>query len=420
MIKKFARTLWAASVSIPLALVAAPSSAVEIEYWQYFFKERVDAIDALIEQFEAENPDITVKHTNFPYAQYRTKVAAAVPAGEGPDVVQLYYGWLKDYLKADLLVPLPEDAFPAAEVESEFFPIVTAMKVDDQYWGMPTAVRSLALFYNKTLFEEAGLDPNSPPQTYDEMIEMAKKITQRDDAGNLLVAGMTAAPTSQDHHWWREVLVRQFGGQPYSDDNCTVTYNDDAGRAALQAYVDLFNTHKVTDYGFMDESQAAFAAGRAGMHIDGSFRLGTFSGVDGLDWAVAPLPSHNDVTSNFASYWVNGISKKAEGEKLDAAIKFLNFVTSEDAMQLWVETVGELPARKEAALTDENRADPLYGPFIEGLSGAHTTDFYNESAQRQVFLDMIDRIQIGGTSVADSLAAAAEEEQEILDEFCAS
>ena len=417
---KFARSLWAASLSIPLALASAPSSAVEIEYWQYFFKERVDAIDALIEQFEAENPDITVKHTHFPYAQYRTKVAAAIPAGEGPDVVQLYYGWLKDYLKADLLVPLPEDAFPAAETESEYFPIVAAMKLDGQYWGMPTAVRSLALFYNKTLFEEAGLDPNSPPKTHDEMIEIAKKITKRDDGGNLLTAGMTAAPTSQDHHWWREVLIRQFGGQPYSDDNCQVAYNDDAGREALQAYVDLFDAHAVTDYGFMDESQAAFGAGRAGLHIDGSFRLGTYMGVEGLDWAVAPLPSHNGVTSNFASYWVNGISKKAEGEKLEAAVKFLEFITTKEAMQLWVETVGELPARRDAALTDENRAHPLYGPFIEGLENAQTTDFYNESAQRQVFLDMIDRIQIGGISVADSLAAAAEEEQKILDEFCQS
>jgi len=164
MMKSFARKLLAATVSLPLALVAAPSHAVEIEYWQYFFAQRVEAIDALIEQFEAENPDITVKHSNFPYAQYRTKVAAAVPAGEGPDVVQLYYGWLKDYLKADLLVPLPADAFPQSEVEDEFFPIVSAMEVDGAYWGMPTAVRSLALFYNKTLFEEAASIPTARPR----------------------------------------------------------------------------------------------------------------------------------------------------------------------------------------------------------------------------------------------------------------
>ena len=97
------------------AVFGSPGTAraVEIEYWQYFFQGRVTAIDALIEQFEAENPDITVRHTHFPYADYRTKVAAAIPAGEGPDVVQLFYGWLDDYIKADLLQPLPTDMFPA-------------------------------------------------------------------------------------------------------------------------------------------------------------------------------------------------------------------------------------------------------------------------------------------------------------------
>jgi multiple sugar transport system substrate-binding protein len=419
MFKRMLSGLSGAVLALPLAFGTIGSAgAVEIEYWQYFFKERVEAIDALIEKFQAENPDITVKHTHFPYAQYRTKVAAAVPAGEGPDIVQLYYGWLKDYLKADLLLPLPEAQFPAAEIEAEFFPIVGAMKIDGEYWGVPTAVRSLALFYNKKLFAAHGI--SAPPKTHAEMLEIARKITERDGAGNLLTAGMTAAPTSQDHHWWREGLVRAFGGQPYSDDNRTVTYNSEAGLKALNAYVDLFRADKVTDYGFMQESQAAFAAGKAGMHIDGSFRLGTFRGVDGLEWGVAPLPTVNGVDSNFASYWVNGISRKASGEKLEAAARFLKFVSSNEAMQLWVKTVGELPARKAAALTDANRADPQYGPFIEGLEGAHTTDFVNESAQRQVFLDMIDRIQIAGESPEDALATAAEEEQKILDDFYAS
>ena len=87
-----------------LAAVARPARAepVQIEYWQYFFKERVAAMDELIRRFQAANPGITVKQTNFPYAQYRTKVSAAVPAGEGPDVLQLYYGWLRDFRRGTL------------------------------------------------------------------------------------------------------------------------------------------------------------------------------------------------------------------------------------------------------------------------------------------------------------------------------
>ena len=74
-------------------------------------------MEQLIGNFEAANPDITVKMTHFPYDNYRTKVAAAIPAGEGPDVVQLFYGWLNDYIRAGLIQPLPEDPFATATVD---------------------------------------------------------------------------------------------------------------------------------------------------------------------------------------------------------------------------------------------------------------------------------------------------------------
>ena len=207
--------------------------AVEIEYWQYSYKTRLDAMDKLIEQFEAENPDIKVIHTNFPYAQYRTKVAASVGAGVGPDVVQLYYGWLHDYLKAGILQPLSMGEFPHNKIESDFFPMVGNMKVGGEYYALPTAVRSLALFWNKKLFREARLDPEKPPKTLDELVMMAKKLTKRDRAGNIIQVGITMGPINQDHNWWREVLVRQFGGVPYDEGNEKVLYDDAAGLSGI-------------------------------------------------------------------------------------------------------------------------------------------------------------------------------------------
>ncbi|MDE0211320.1 MAG: extracellular solute-binding protein, partial [Boseongicola sp.] len=118
-----------AGVATAAMLAAGSAQAeVEIEYWQYFFDARVTAMEQLIENFEAANPDITVTMTHFPYADYRTKVAAAIPAGEGPDVVQLFYGWLNDYVAAELIQPLPSDAFPPSMIEDEFFPMVGAMR----------------------------------------------------------------------------------------------------------------------------------------------------------------------------------------------------------------------------------------------------------------------------------------------------
>ncbi|MEN8747758.1 extracellular solute-binding protein, partial [Marivita sp.] len=143
------KALAVATATSAAALFSTAAQAVEIEYWQYFFDARVQAMETLIENFQNANPDITVKMTHFPYADYRTKVAAAIPAGEGPDVVQLFYGWLNDYVAADLIQPLPADVFPASKIDEEFFPMVQAMKDGDAYWALPTAVRSLALFYNE-------------------------------------------------------------------------------------------------------------------------------------------------------------------------------------------------------------------------------------------------------------------------------
>jgi multiple sugar transport system substrate-binding protein len=318
-------------------LAASGAKAVEIEYWQYVFDTRVKAMNQLIAKFQEANPDIKVKQTTFPYADYQTKVAAAILAGQGPDVVQLFYGWTDNFISGKMIRPLRAEAFPAANIERDFFPIVSAMKRGNDYYGLPTAVRSLALFYNKKAFKDAGLDPNNPPKTIDELVAAAEKTTKRDGSGNIISAGMTLDMGGQDHQWWREVLIRQFGGVPYTDNDAKVAYNDEAGLKALTFYTDLQKKHKVGQAGFMDEGQAAFRAGLAAMTIDGTFRLGSFNTIKSFEWGVTELPTNGQgVRSNYASYFANAITTKTEGEKLAAAEKFLAYVSSPEAMKIWM------------------------------------------------------------------------------------
>lgn len=412
--------------SLPFALcagfsflaTATSAQTVEIEYWQYIFDSRVEAMDRLIENFEAANPDIDVTQTTFPYADYQTRVVAANLAGEGPDVLQLFYGWTDNFIRGELIQPLDPAVFPHDEIEAEFFPIVSAMKRGDDYYGLPTAVRSLALFYNKDIFAAAGLDPEDPPETLEELVAAGQATIQRDSGGNMISAGLALGNAAQDHHWWREVLIRQFGGQPYSDDGRTVTYNNDAGIAATAFQASLYQDGGIGQIGFMDEPQAAFRAGRAAMIIDGTFRLGAFNQIEDFEWGVTELPANADgVRSNYASYFANAIGARAEGAELEAAEKFLQYISSEEAMVIWLEVVGELPARRDAALTEENLANPIYAPFLAGLEYAQTTVFVDESAQRQVALDMETRIALQDQPIADAVAEAAVEEQEILDRF---
>ena len=404
-------------ITLGLTLIFSIShvGAVEIEYWQYTYKTRVEAIDKLISSFEAENPGIRVKHTNFPYADYRKKVAIAVSAGDGPDIVQLYYGWLNDYRESGLIQPLPKNEFPHSKIEDEFFGMVKSMKVNGDYWGLPTAVRSLALFYNKDLFTEAGI--SGPPETLADFVDAAKKMTKKDSSGNYLQIGFAVDTDGQDHHWWREVLTRLYGGQPYSNDGKKIAYNSDAGIKALKFITDLEKTHKVGSNGFMNRGQDAFKAGKAGMEIDGSFRISTFNKAKDLNFGIAELPGHYGKRYNFSSYWVNGISSKAKGEKFEAAIKFLKHVTTEDAMQLWLDTVGELPAKPRIALVEKNKKHPHYGAFIKGLSYATATSFVSEKPQRQSLIDAYDMVVLNGVAPSDAIAKVAKKEQELLDEF---
>lgn len=403
-------------IALGIAVSGAGSAqAVEIEYWQYVFDTRVKAMNRLIEEFQAANPGITVKHTTFPYADYQTKVIASASAGIGPDVVQLFYGWVDLFVNAKLVQPLPKDTFPTDAIEKDFFPIVQAMKRNGEYYALPTAVRSLALFYNKKLFQEAGLDSAKPPQTLTELVDAAKK-TVKMESGNMVSAGITMDMAGQDHQWWREVLVRQFGGVPYSDDYRKVTYNDKAGADALKFYTDLQTGEKVGQMGFMDEGQAAFRAGRAAMTIDGTFRIGSFKTIKDFEWGVAELPANAEgLRSNYASYWTNAITAKAKGEKLEAAKKFLAFVSSPKAMELWLDSVGELPARREVAQKPEYIDDPVYGPFLKALDYSKVTLFVDEQAQRQITMDMTNRVLIQGQEPQAAIDQAAKEEQALID-----
>ena len=404
----------ALSGACALAFVSQ-AAAVEIQYWQYVFDARVQAMTEVIKQFEAENPGITVKQVTFPYADYQTRLIAAKAAGRSPEVMQLFYGWLDTFIAGKLIQPLSKTAFKDAEIEQEFFPIVSAMKRNGQYYGLPTAVRSMALFYNKDLFQKAGLDPEKPPRTLDEMVSAAKAIVKKDGAGNFQQVGMALDVARQDHNWWREILVRQFGGESYSADGSKVAYNSDAGRKALEFYTGLQKVHNIGMEGFMDEGQAAFRGGLAGMVVDGTFRIASYKTIQSFKWGVVELPTQDGRKANFGSYFANAIGAAATGEKLAAAEKFLAYVSSEKAMNIWLEKVGELPARRKVALTEANIKDPIYGPFIRGLEYASTPPMTDELAQRQASIDMVNAILLKNTPVADALKAAAEREQAVID-----
>lgn len=393
---------------------------VTIEYWQYTFDSKVKAIDELIKRFEAKNPGIKVEHKNYPYENFQQKVTSSIPAGTGPDVVTLYYGWLPKYVVGEYLQPLPEKYFPADKIASEFSSVVEASKLDGKYWALPTGVRTLALIWNKDLFKAAGLDPEKPPKTWDEFVNVAKKLTKRDASGKLLQAGFAYNTSGQGHSWFREVLLPQVGVEILSKDGKTVQWNSKPeAYQAFKWFTDLAKVHKIGEIGFYDDDNKAFTSGKAAMTIDGSFRLGVYKNLPNLNIGITelPLPKEGGKKVNFASYWTHAITKKATGDKLDAAAKFLQFLTSEEAMELWLKEVGELPARKSFARREDLIKDPRIGPFLKGMEYAATTFMPDETGIRQAIIDAVDNVLLKNMDPKEALDQATKKAQAIYDEF---
>ena len=403
----------------------AADEVVEIEYWQYNFEARITAMDQLIEMFEAENPNIKVIHNaDIPYDDFRNKIAASVPAGVGPDVASLFYGWQNAWIDAGYLTPLPEDAFPPSMVAEQFSPMVQASFFEGKLYTLPTAVRTLALFYNKDLMTEAGLDPENPPRTLTELEEQAVQCTRKAADGTYEIMGFPVSMTGQAHQWFREVLLRQFGQPPFSEDNTQVLWNaSEEGYAAWEELLKFQTELQTGDATLFDGAPNFFLSGHACFHIDGSFRLGTIaSQAPDLNFGVVELPEHNGVKSTFGSYWTHGITQKAAADpaRFAASVKFLQFITSAEAGALWVGIVGELPAQLEAASNPELLADPKLGAFAAGLPYAHATFFVDESKDRQSLIDGYNAVVLTGADPRAELDIAVETVQALLDEFWAS
>ncbi len=410
----------AATLILGIGASGVFAKQVTIEYWQYYYESKARTIDELIKIFEKQNPDIVVEHKTFPYEQFNQKVAISVPAGKGPDVVNLYYGWVPKYVEAGYLQPLPTDEFSPRMIEDEFLPMVDAVKLNGKYWGLPTAVRALALFWNKDLFKEAGLDPNKPPRTWEQLQDYAIKLTKQ-DRGQLLQEGYAWNADGQDNHIFVQVLLRQWGVNPFSPDNKKVLWNSKpGGYEAFEWWTNLATRYKVGEPKFMGDYRTAFISGKAAMMVDGSFALGTLkSKARDINWGVTTLPVReaNGVKSNFGSFWLNGLTVNAKGEKREASIKFLKFLTSPEVMKRWLTDVGELPARQALADDAELLKDPIYGPFLAGLKYAHSTFFVDETSERQAIIDATNEVLLTGKNPRAALDGLVQAEQKIRDGY---
>jgi len=154
------------------------AESVTVEFWTLSLSTFSDYINSVIDTFETANPDIKINWVDIPYDAFQQKLIAAIASGNHPDLVNMNTPWVIDFAAQDALSPI--DEFVTEVDKYLYLPNYwEATVIDGKSYAIPWYLSPQILLYNKQIFEEAGLDPNVPPKTWDEIIEYSRIIKEK-------------------------------------------------------------------------------------------------------------------------------------------------------------------------------------------------------------------------------------------------
>jgi multiple sugar transport system substrate-binding protein len=281
--------------------------------------------DQRVAAFEKANPDIKLDPVETVWDP--TTFQAQAAGGQLPDVLSVPFtepqGLIARKQAADLTKALKDDGLLA-----ELNPNVLKIGQDQagNVYAVPTAAYSVGLIYNRDLFTKAGLDPDKPPATWDEVRADAKKIAAATGA-----AGYAQLTTSNTGGWMFTTQTYAFGGTIENADGTQATFDDAPSRAALQALHDMKwvdqSMGKTVLYDIDGISQA-FAAGKIGMYMAAPDSYRTLVVINGLKpaaFGIGPLPQQGGDHGTLSGGSVQIVSPSTTDAERAAAVKWIKF-----------------------------------------------------------------------------------------------
>ncbi|MGQ9630177.1 MAG: extracellular solute-binding protein [bacterium] len=264
-----------------------------------------------------------------PYDEALKKYIAAFAAGKAPDIIGIDRSWMPEFLKNDLLAPFPADL--QKKWESLALPLTETLKIEGKVYGLPFGGDIYQLTYNKDMFREAGLDPNRPPETWDEFRSYAKKLTKSDPDGKITRVGYAIRYMGHPHgivhkHLW---AVWSSGAElidpPYVLRGGKAAFNNEAGKASVELIIKMLYEDKSTAFGFPDPRDA-FIERKAAMQISEGVSIATRAPKEApdMDWGVALPPYRKVKATNFNTH--PDLCVTSTSGKKDLAFKFLDYL----------------------------------------------------------------------------------------------
>lgn len=316
-------------ISGAVSSVSASTEAVELTVAIDAGLEQgaIDAFDARVEQFEAAHPGVTVVAQEYNWEA--TTFTAQLAGGTLPDVFTIAFTDGRGLIARDQIADV-SDFVAELPYADDFNPNIAALgsDADGRMWAVPIAAYGQGLHYNRTLFTEAGLDPDSPPTSWAEIRQAAKQIS--DETGEAGYAQMTQSNTGG---WILTTLVYAFGGRTEVVDGDTVTATIDTPEMlealetirAMRWEDNSMGYNFLYDWGTINQD---FAAGRIGMHISGGANYGalfTQNGLDPDDYGLTVVPLQGDDAGVLAGGTLAAVSADADDATRRAAVEWIDF-----------------------------------------------------------------------------------------------
>ncbi len=358
----------------------AAGKAATLQMWFDIPGPQVEHVKKVNEKFSAENPGIEVRTTVVSIAEMSTKLATAVAGGAPPDLAYLGGPTLVTNLmaagKVESLTKYQKDIAALDWLD----PIKKLLARGDDFYAMPVNSGVLGLYYNADLYTAAGLAPDKPPTTWDELIKNAKAIANADQQVWGHYIGTKPIAWSADQVWI--AYLWQAGGAWLSPDEKQAAFNSEAGVEALKFYVDLVHEHKVTPLKAIDNivSGNDFETGKIGhMQLYPIWVLR----AEAMSFSVktAPMPKHK---TSAAPLGMGTIPIFTDSKNKDAAWAYLSWLMKPENAVLWVSGLGNLPTRPSIrdtpAWKDHVAAHPLMQPFIDAQPQAQLA-YFGKGAQ---------------------------------------
>jgi len=366
-----------AGMFVLTSTLIASAEKVTIDYWiQHGGSPTHTPIAAkLINEFNRTHPDIKVNSlriTETIAGDPSEKLIIAIAGGTPPDVADLAPDRLVEWVIKGATQPITEFVEKAGiDLEGDYFGFaIEPLVYKGEVYELPLHSDARALYYNKKLFREAGLDPNKPPKTITELDEYAEKLTVKDSAGRYKVIGFIP--------WYGCVFLLNYGwrwgGEIYDPEANKVTINEEPYVRALtwmNSYAEKYGATEMRSFStaFGSGTMHPFIIDKLGMIADGNWSLGTYQKyAPNLDYDVAPFPpGPGGKVTTWASGWAIFIPKGSEHP--EEAFEFMKWISGPDYQTTFCLEGGMFPSNKEVA------ADPR---FREGFGG-----------RQAVFMDLL-------------------------------